>query len=151
MPEIKTDENDEDILPHNRYRKWSKVLLVIGVLYVVWIIFVIMSIYFLEMGYRWSFLSMNEWIYSGIFLLGLFVLIELIFFARYYVTQKEKLEGEKPKPLMYKGKRLYIYTCPPHAKGGLFSRTYIPVDENTIVRVKTQMIPPEELWKTKEE
>ena len=150
MSDIKTREKDDDIKLRNRYRKWSKAILLIAIIYFIWTSFVIISIYFLEMGYRWSFLSIGEWIYVGCFLIGFFIVLELIFYGHYHSTKKGKLEEEKPKPLFHKDKRLHMYTFPERAKGGIFSKTHIKIDENNIVNFRVQMVPPKELWGKKD-
>ena len=150
MAEIKTYEINRDIILKDRYLKWSKVILLIAMIYFVWTIIVVISIYFLEMGYRWSILSMDEWMYTGCFILGFFIMLELILFSHYYSAKKKRLEKEKLKPLYHKGKRVHIYTNPDDIKGGIFSKTYVPIDENNTLRLRTQMIPPEHLWKKKE-
>jgi hypothetical protein len=48
------------------------------------------------------------------------------------------------------GKRLYIYTNPSDSKGGIYSKTYIKIDENNVLRIRNLMIPPDELWNKKE-
>ena len=145
MTEIKTFE-DKDIILGNRYRKWSKAILLIAVIYFIWTVFVIISIYFLEMGYRWALLSIVEWIYLGCFLIGFFIALELIFFIHYRSAKKIRWEEEKPQPLFYKGKRLHIYTHPEGSKGGIFSKTHVKIDENNILNLRTQMILPDGLW-----
>lgn len=150
MNKIETEEKDRDIVLKNRYRKLSKVVFILAIIYLIWVSFVIISIYFLEMGYRWALLSIDEWVYVGIVLLAIFIVLELIFFLHYHSAVKEKIEGKKPKPEFYKGKRVHVYTYPSHAKGGLFSKTYIPIDDKNILRVRTNMISAENLWKKKE-
>ena len=59
-------------------------------------------------------------------------------------------EKEETKPLYYKGKKLHAYTFPVDSKGGIFSKTHIKIDENNILNLRIQMIPPKELWERKE-
>jgi hypothetical protein len=65
-------------------------------------------------------------------------------------VKKRGLEQQKPTQLSYKGKRLHVYTYPPGVKGGIFSKTHIKIDGDTILNVRIQMIPPQELWGKKE-
>jgi len=44
------------------------------------------------------------------------------------------------------GKKVYEYTFPKNKKGGIFSKTYVQIDNNTLLRIRNQMIPSESLW-----
>ena len=48
-------------------------------------------------------------------------------------------------------KKVHIYTYPKGITGGIFSKTYIDIDGHNILRLRTLMIPPGELWGKKEE
>jgi len=53
----------------------------------------------------------------------------------------------KNKPVEYiNGKKIHIYTSPKGTEGGIFSKTYIEIDEHNLLRLRTLMIPPGELW-----
>jgi len=97
------------------------------------------------MGYRWSGLSITEWTYTGIFILIFFIALEIIFFIHYVSATKWKAEKEQSR--YFKGKRLHTYTLPIDSKGGIFSKTYIKIDEKNILNLRYQIIPPEELWR----
>ncbi len=51
---------------------------------------------------------------------------------------------------MKEGKRVYDFTVPKDVKGGLFSKTYIALDEETVLRVRHQIVPSKTLWDKKE-
>ena len=150
MSQIKTTDMTEERFK-TRYRKASKILLILMILYIIWVIVVIIGTYFFEgMGYNWALLQMDHWILSAIILAVFFVVLEILFLLHVHSGKKRRLELEKPKPLFYKGKRLHEFTYPKHARGGMFSKTYISVDEHTIIRLRMLMIPPEDLWSKEE-
>jgi hypothetical protein len=133
------------------YKRGAKLFFLLFILYVIWIISVILGVYLLNMGYSWAVLSLDLWIYSAIALIGVFIALELILLIRYQTLKKRQIIAERPQPVLYKGKKLHAYTTPKDAEGGFFSRTYIQIDKDNILRLRTLIIPPEELWGQKTE
>ena len=150
MTAIEKPMIDETILKM-RYIKISKILAIISLLYIIWIAFIIAGVYFFELGYRALIFSPEDWIYSCIILISLFILFEIIFVFHFVMVKKRKVEAEKPKPEYFKSKRIYIFTYPHDSKGGAFSKTYIHIDENNILNLRTLMISAGELWQKKQE
>lgn len=140
---------DEDKLK-NRYLKISKIIFILSLLYLFWTVFQIISVYYLGLGNKWAVLTMDHWILSSIILFSIFIVFEFLFVLHFYQIKRKRIEQEKPKPQYFKGKRLHPYTLPEGAKGGIFSKTYIKIDENNILNLRFQMIPPQWLWKKKE-
>jgi len=134
-----------------RYSTLSKVFVILAVLFIIWVVVDILGIYLLGLGYNWAILSLDEWIYIWIALLGFFFILEIIFYMHYNSVRKKRLEAEKPKVEFYQGKRLYVYTNPGGAIGGIYSKTYIKIDENSVLRLRALMVTPQELWGKKEE
>jgi hypothetical protein len=147
MPEEKPEELRR---VEHRYLKQLEVSVFMVILCCLWVGFVIISTYYLGMGYRWSLLSLEEWIYVGCFVIGFFLVIELVVYAHYRSLTKGERKREKPTLVFFQGKRVHVFTYPVHAKGGIFSKTYIPLGNDTLVQVRTQMVPPRELWSKKE-
>ena len=139
---------DEDILKV-RYLRASKIMIILAVIYSLWITFLIMGVYFLGI-YKLAFLTMDQWIISGIILLGVFVGLNVIFILHHYMVKRKRIESEKPKPLSFKGKKLHIYTLPTNSKGGIYSKTFVKIDGDNILNFRIQMISPYELWGKKE-
>ena len=133
-----------------RYSTLSKVFLIIAVLSTIWIVIVILGIYLLEFEYNWALLALASWIYVFCALMAFLVVLEIIFYIHYNTINKRRLEAEKPEPEFAKGKRLHTYTHPKGAEGGIYSKTYIMIDENNILRLRTLMISPQEIWGKKE-
>lgn len=150
MFEIRELKKVEDKL-RVRYSKLSKVFLVIAVLFIIWIVFVALGVFILEKGPDWALLTLDNWIYTWCVLIVVFIVLEVFFYFHYISVRKGRLEQEKPKPEFYSGKRLHVYTHPKGVEGGIFSKTYIHIDENSILRLRTLMISPGDLWSKKEE
>jgi hypothetical protein len=62
------------------------------------------------------------------------------------MVKRKRIASEKPKSLYLRGKKLHVYTLPEGSKGGVFSKTYVKIDEENILTLRYQMIMPEELW-----
>jgi len=135
---------DEEYLK-NHYLKLSKIILLIVSIYTVWIIFIIFSVYFLGLGNKWAYLTMDQWIVSSIVLFSIFVILEILLFFHYLFVKKRRIEGQKPKPSVFKGRKLHIFSLPLNSKGGIYSKTYIQIDEDNILNLRYQMIPPSEI------
>jgi len=138
-------ERDEDKLKV-RYLKISKIIILLAVIYFIWTVFHIISVYFLGFGNKWAALTMDQWILSSIIFFSICIGLVLLFVLHHYIIKKRRIESEKPKPVFYKGKRLYIHTLPDRSKGGIFSKTFVKIDEDTILSLRFQMIPPINLW-----
>jgi len=149
MYEIEDISKIEDKLIF-KYSKWSKIILIITVLFSLWVVFVALTTIILKFGPTWALLTLDSWIYAWCVVVGFFILLELIFFFHYSSVRKKRLEQEKPKPEFIDGKRVYVYTYPNGFEGGIFSKTYIKIDDNNILRLRTLMIPPNELWEKKD-
>jgi hypothetical protein len=71
-------------------------------------------------------------------------------FFQYFSVKNKRAIVEKPKEEFIAGKKVHVFTYPQGIEGGIFSKTYIEVDVDNILRLRTLMIPPEELWESKE-
>lgn len=150
MFEIRELQKIEDKL-RVRYSKLSKIFPIITVLFIIWIIFVALGVFLFELEYNWALLSLENWVYACCILIGFFVILELVLYFHYTATKGKKLKKEKPRPEFIHGKRLYVYTYPAGAEGGIYSKTYVNIDENHVLRLRALMVPPDELWGKQEE
>jgi hypothetical protein len=48
------------------------------------------------------------------------------------------------------GKPVFQFTYPIDAKGGIFSKTYLQIDDGFVLRIRSQMFTAEELWPSKD-
>jgi hypothetical protein len=105
-----------------------------------------MGVYFLHLGNKWAILSMEQWILSAIALISVAIGLEVVLLIQYTLSKKKQLEPKKQKEYI-QGKQLHSYTIPFDAKGGIFSKTYILIDEDRVLNLRYQMIPSNDLWR----
>jgi hypothetical protein len=129
-----------------RLLKATKFFFLFTVLYTLWIAVVIMGVYFLHLGNKWAILSMEQWILSAIALISVAIGLEVVLLIQYTLSKKKQLEPKKQKEYI-QGKQLHSYTIPFDAKGGIFSKTYILIDEDRVLNLRYQMIPSNDLWR----
>jgi glucan phosphoethanolaminetransferase (alkaline phosphatase superfamily) len=121
----------------------AKSLFTISAIYLVFLILVILLIYYFEWMERLEVflpISLQTLIIIGIAIYAIFIIAILLSYASYRVKKKKLEETKGPS------KHLFIYTHPEGARGGIFSRTVIKIDDDTAVNIKYQMVKPEELW-----
>jgi len=134
-----------------RLLKVSKFFFLLIVLYSLWIAVIIMGVYFLQLGIKWAILPMEQWILSAIALISIAIGLEVVLLIQYILSRKKQLQPKKQKqPENIQGKQVHNYTIPVDAKGGIFSKTYILIDENRVLNLRYQMIPPNHLWGQKQ-
>jgi len=143
--------NDVDAILQSRYSKLSIIFLLLSILFIVWILVVYLGAFIFEMEATWAGLSLEYWIYVGIVLIVFFMIMELVFYFHFRLNTSAVLVEFKPKPEFYQGKRLYVFTHPTESEGGFYSKTYIQIDENSVLRLRTLIASPENLLAKKEE
>jgi len=141
---------DEEKLKR-RYLKASKLLFLFTILYSLWVALVIMGAYFLQLENKWAVFTIGQWILSAIILISVVIAIEIFFLLHNTLLRKKQVQAEQPQqPVYLQGKQVNSYTIPQGAKGGIFSRTFIMIDETRVLNLRYQMIPPNDLWKQKQ-
>lgn len=141
---------DEEKQKHNLL-KASKFFFLFTMIYSLWLIIIISGVYFLQLGIKWAGLTIEQWVLSAIVLISLIIALDVIFLLRFLLLKQRYLHPEKRRKKEYiQGKRVYRYTIPLDAKGGIFSKTYILIDENRVLNLRYQMIPPADLWGEKQ-
>lgn len=132
------------------YPKLSKLFLITSILFIIWILFVAMGTFILEMGPNWALLNLENWIIAWCVLTVIFIILEVVFYFQYTSKIDKKLELDKPESEFLHDKRVYVYTYPTDVEGGIFSKTYISIDENSVLRLRGLMIPQQKLLGKKE-
>ena len=152
-----------DIKLRVKYRRITTLLLVIAILFTAWSIAVVISVFTLNKDAHWAYFSPTEWIMINIGLVSFFLFVNIILFSRYRTKtgtlqpkaprtrrlRKKKAEKE-PAPEMLSGHEVFTLTLPMGAKGGIFSKTFIPIDDQRVLQLRYQMIPPTLLWPPEE-
>jgi hypothetical protein len=137
MPNIK-DNKQQQI--KKRYYMLSKLIIIVSIVYFIWILVNILGVYFIGLGNKWAVLPMTQWILSAIILFSI-AIGSILFFILHLSLIHKKIQDEKNKPVYLHGKRLYTYTYPEGSKGGIFSKKYIQIDNQTILCIRFQMVP----------
>ncbi len=145
-----TESSWDEESQKQRLLKTTKFFFLFAVLYCLWIVILIMGVYFLELGNKWAVLTMEQWILSAIALISIAIGLEVVLLLQYMLSRRKRLEPLKPKKQKQKeyiqGKQVHSYTIPLDSKGGIFSKTYVLIDEDRVLNLRYQMIPPNDLW-----
>ena len=144
----KTKKDQKNIRIRNYHI--SKFFLILSFLLIIWIIFVLIGISLLGLTPDWTYLNLEYWIYLWLIITITFIIIDIIIYFRLDVSVDVFPESDEGSNLEYiHGKRIYVYTFPTGIKGGIFSKTYIKIDEDNVLRLRTIMIHPGDLWDKK--
>jgi hypothetical protein len=149
-PKIDTELRSIEDQLRSRYSLLSKLFIIIAILFTIFIIIVFLGITFLGYGYNWAGLSLDGWIIVLCTIFVILIILELIFFIHFSSARTKRIDVEKPKTEFINGKRVFVFTFPKGKEGGIFSKTYIEIDNTSVLRLRSLMIPPEELWGKKE-
>ena len=134
-----------------RYSKLSIILFFVSLILVIWVVIVFLGATIWDYGHNWALISVDAWMYALSIFLLFAILLDLFLYSRFLKTVKKRVELEKPKPEYINGKRVNIFTHPIGKEGGIFSKTYIEIDKHNILRLRSLMVAPEDLWSKKEE
>ena len=145
--EITSEKYELEDKLRKRYSSLSKLFLILGFLLVLWVIIVFIVARVLFYGYDWALLSLENWILIVSVAIIIFIVLIIVFYIHFYLTIKKLKETKTPKKEYVAGKKVHIFTFPQGTEGGIFSKTYIEIDNQNILRLRTLMIDPEELWK----
>ena len=139
--ELRNEENRLGI----RYSKLIKLFFQLSIIFLIVLIIVSIGIYVFGAGHNWALLSIDGWFILINALIVVFIVLNILFYFHYFAIRNKRIELEKPKPEFINGKRVYIYTDLKGKDGGIFSKTYIEIDNHSILRLRTLIIPPNDL------
>jgi hypothetical protein len=142
---IQVELRNEEKKLGNIYSKFIKLFLQLTVLFIIIAAIVLLGILAFGAGYNWALLSVDAWLIGLNVIVIIFILFTFLFYYHLVIIKKKIIEREKPKPEYLNGRRVYIYTFPSGMQGGIFSKTYIEIDKNNILRLRTLIIPPNDL------
>jgi hypothetical protein len=162
---VEADLAAVDVRLRSRYRRIAVLLLVIAIIFTVWTIAVVLSIFMFGVSNGLTFLTPTEWVIANIIVVALFLAIDGLIFLRY----RNKTRGLAPQaapqarrwrrgrkepvaaPEMIHGHEVFTVTLPLGAMGGIFSKTFVPIDDQRVLQLRFQMIPPTTLWPPQQE
>ncbi len=132
-----------------------KLFLVLTIIFLLWIIIVASGVFILEMDPFWAGLSLGMWAIVVSILVAIFIVLDSLFLIKPSLGLNETMEFVESdrfnQPEFVNGKRVYEFTFPQHAKGGVFSKTYLQIHNDFLLRVRNQMFTESELWKKKKD
>jgi hypothetical protein len=129
-----------------KYLFLMKIFLLITLLFTLLVLIIFIGVYSWRFDQNWALLQFEIWVYFVTFLIVFFIILNIILFSHYRSVKKSRINIEKSRIDYINGKRVYEYSYPEGIEGGVFSKTYIPIDHDKILRIRTLMIPPEEIW-----
>jgi len=132
-----------------------KLFLILTIIFLMWIVIVASGSMILGLDSSWAGLSLGLWAILVSVLIGIFIVLDIVFLINPKLGMASTDEFIRPSesnlPEYRDGKRVYEFTFPNKAKGGLFSKTYLQVDDSFLLRVRNQMFDAGELWPDKNE
>jgi len=129
-----------------------KLFVILTVIFAMWIVIVLGGPIFGVFEPNWTGISPSLWMILISILIGAFIVIDIVLYATpKFFSQSEEMEKsinlvEFPEVEQRDGKQVYEFTYPVGSKGGVFSKTYVKINEGAIVRIRNQMINKEEIW-----
>ncbi|MBS3748494.1 MAG: hypothetical protein KGY67_02205 [Candidatus Thermoplasmatota archaeon] len=126
-----------------------KLFLIISIVLLMWIVIVLSGVSVLELDPDWAGLSLSSWLLVISILFGAFIIIDILMYVSPQLFTKQNIQKfttADSSTEYLDGKKVYEYTFPKNRKGGIFSKTYVQIDSNSLVRIRNQMIPAEKLW-----
>jgi len=145
MPKKPVD-NDELENMHNKYSRLTKIIFLIGMIVVLWAAIVFIGILFWGYAYDWALVNLDAWLLIDSIIIAILIITELALYFRYSNYKEKAVEIEKPKPEFIGGKKVTVFTYPKGMDGGVFSKTYVELDDHNILRLRALMVHPGELW-----
>lgn len=145
------NKRDSKIKELGRKRKQVlKVIMIISFIYMLFFLSLILATYYLKVGYSIAkSLQLSIWkvatIGCGMYLA--FILLVILLHMDYIKKRREIERSLRPKPVFYKGKRLYSFTYPIGTRGGLYAKTIIDIDDKTAILLRQRIVKPEDIWR----
>jgi len=122
-------------------KKWTRKILAIAILYLLWMVFVFSTIFILGFSYRWSILAFDDWVTIGIILYVILIIMELIIILYYlYLRREKRLKAPVFEEVEEEEKKTITYTYPRDIEGGVFSSNYIDIDDKTTLKLRTLLV-----------
>lgn len=154
MSEFQDLKNDEIFEFEEKIKKKyvgiTNLLFFIGVISIIGFLIIFSGIFFFHFEYNWAVFSFENWVLIISTILGILILLEILFYFRFSNIQLQMKKKSQPSPEFIDGKYIHVFTYPKGMEGGIFSKTYIEIDSENTLKLRTLIIPPNELWSKKE-
>lgn len=136
---------------NKKYSRLTKIIFIVGMIVVLWAGIVFSGILFWGYAYDWALINLDMWLLIDSIIISVLIIIELALYFRYSNIKEKKTEIEKPKTEFINDKKVTVFTYPAGIEGGVFSKTYVELDDHNILRLRALMVHPGELWTNKED
>ncbi|MDG6218564.1 MAG: hypothetical protein QCI00_03890 [Candidatus Thermoplasmatota archaeon] len=125
-----------------------KLFLIISILLLMWIVIVLSGVSILDFDPDWTGLSLSLWLLIISVLFGIFIIIDILMYSSPSLFVKGDIQefSTNLSDEYLDGMKVFQYTFPKNRNDGIFSKTYIKIDDSTLIRIRNQMIPAESLW-----
>jgi len=132
-----------------------KLFIIIVIVLLMWLLVVGSASLLLEFDPLWTGLSLGTWSLIISAFVGVFIIFDIILYMNTEpaVPQFQEFTPiEEKAAVEYKeGKWVYEFTHPVGSKGGIYSKTYLQIDEGSIIRIRHQMFTADEIWTEEED
>jgi uncharacterized sodium:solute symporter family permease YidK len=144
-PQIQVEMRNKENNLITRYNKLIKLFFILMILVIILVLIVYSGIAVFGQWYNWALIPLQDWLIIACIIIGIFIFLEIIFYLHFSTLRDKRVDLEKIKPEFIDSKRVFIYTFPNGVEGGIFSKTYIKIDNYNVLRLRTLIIPPEEI------
>jgi len=135
---------------HNTYLMISKIFALISFLFLLIVITIAIGTISLDMEPNWAVLNVESWAIIWCVLTAIFIFVDIFLYIKIRKKGEIITEQKQQREEILHGKKIVIYTHPENAEGGIFSKTYIPIDENSVLRLRELIVTAKDLWGKKE-
>lgn len=113
-----------------------------------WIVIVLSGVSILDFDPDWTGLSLSLWLLIISVLFGIFIIIDILMYSSPSLFVKGDIQefSANFSDEYLDDMKVFQYTFPKNRTGGIFSKTYVKIDDSTLLRIRNQMIPAESLW-----
>jgi len=132
-------KNELESLSNNKEKKYSIILIssiIITFIFLIWSSILCINIFIYGFDYNWAILSLEIWLYLLSFLILFMIIIDILLYYKIIISRPKKNIYEITKPQYIDGKRIFEYTYPKNSSNGVYSKTYILIDENSILKLR---------------
>lgn len=147
----KHDSKKQSSKGDNIFILLPKLFLILTIVFIMWVIILVSGPLVGVLDPDWTGISASFWLLLISVLIGAFIVIDIVLYASPVLKQEAIASSGKylefPEVEHKKGKQVFEFTYPSGSKGGVFSKTYVSIDDGSVVRIRNQMIKKEEIWK----
>ncbi|MBN2603019.1 MAG: hypothetical protein JXA91_02670 [Candidatus Thermoplasmatota archaeon] len=150
LSRVKAKNKKKNNAKSNIYLMLSKIFALISFLILFIVIIIAIGTIALGLDPNWAILTFESWAIIWCVLTAVFIFVDIFLYIKIRHKGEIITERKQQKEEILHGKKIFVYTHPENAEGGIFSKTYIPIDENSVLRLRELIVTAKELWGNKE-